>query len=201
MKCCQSRPHNLYREQSHTSFSKANCLYFGSAFFILISFAFFLRDTTPVIFVKPTISDMLLDQADSVVSTKLNDVYWRVSIRHINDMLKQVCKQETYMVLTNKNIKSDKTRMKENYIYFCNPISNIQSMINARIVLSKSATNQVRCKETYGTKTKTVIRHYPFSLKYIDATSFANQQTKIIRTGKEACTVLHALDVVNSVWD
>tara|TARA_B100000795_G_C22799643_1_gene441159 strand:+ start:236 stop:670 length:435 start_codon:yes stop_codon:yes gene_type:complete len=144
---------------------------------------------------------MLLEQSDFVNSATINNVYWRVSIRHINSLLSDVCQHENYMVLTNKNIRSDNIRMTENYIYFCTPISNIQSMINARTVVStSSSTKTVRCKESYGEVSKTVIRQYPFSLKYVDAEQF-QQQTKVIRTAQNACTILHAIDVIQSKWE
>jgi hypothetical protein len=139
-------------------------------------------------------------ETDTVGSTKMNDVFWRVSIRHINTILSEVCQNENYMVLTNKNIESDKTRMKDNYIYFCHPISDIQAMVNGRVVHSSISTQTIRCKESYGGKTKTIPRQFPFSVKFTDAVDFS-YKTKIIRDGIAACTILHAIDVVNSVWD
>lgn len=200
MKCCQSQHNNFYREPHRSSFSSQNCLYLAISTTIFIVVTYFLRDTTPVRFVKPSINDMSFD-SDTVASHQLNDVYWRVSIRHINNMLSEVCKQENYTVLTNKNIESDNKRMKANYIYFCEPLdSTISAMLNARVVLSTVSSKTIRCKETYGTKTKTILREYPFSLKYIDAVDFS-RQTKIIRNRIEACTILHAIDIVHSSWD
>ena len=200
MKCCQSRPTNLYREPTRSFCSSQRLLYLFISTATLLVFTFFLRDTTPVLFVKPSAAEDMKFESDTVGSTQLSDVYWRVSIRHITHILSEVCNRENYTVLTNKNIKSDNKRMKENYIYFCNPISDITAIINARVVLSTITSKTIRCKETYGVKTKTVVRQYPFSLKYIDAVDFS-PQTKIIRNGIEACTILHAIDIVNSVWD
>lgn len=200
MKCCQSRPTNLYREPSRSACSSHKLLYLLISTATAFCLIFFLRDTTPVLFVKPSAVEDMKFESDTVGSKQLTDVYWRVSIRHITHILSEVCNRENYTVLTNKNIKSDNKRMKENYIYFCNPISDITAMLNARVVLSTITSKTIRCKETYGEKTKTVVRQYPFSLKYIDAVNFS-PQTKIIRNGIDACTILHAIDIVNSVWD
>ena len=200
MKCCQSRPTNLYREPSRSACSSHKLLYLLISTATAFCLIFFLRDTTPVLFVKPSAVEDMKFESDTVGSKQLTDVYWRVSIRHITHILSEVCNRENYTVLTNKNIKSDNKRMKENYIYFCNPISDITAMLNARVVLSTITSKTIRCKETYGEKTKTVVRQYPFSLKYIDAVNFS-PKTKIIRNGIEACTILHAIDIVNSVWD
>ena len=200
MKCCQSRPPNLYREPIRSSCSGQRLLYLFISTATAFCLIFFLRDTTPVLFVKPSAAEDMNFESDTVGSIQLSDVYWRVSIRHITHILSEVCNRENYTVLTNKNIKSDNKRMKENYIYFCNPISDITAMLNARVVLSTITSKTIRCKETYGEKTKTVVRQYPFSLKYIDAVNFS-PQTKIIRNGIDACTILHAIDIVNSVWD
>ena len=200
MKCCQSRPTNLYREPSRSACSSHKLMYLLISTATAFCLIFFLRDTTPVLFVKPSAVEDMKFESDTVGSKQLTDVYWRVSIRHITHILSEVCNRENYTVLTNKNIKSDNKRMKENYIYFCNPISDITAMLNARVVLSTITSKTIRCKETYGEKTKTVVRQYPFSLKYIDAVNFS-PKTKIIRNGIEACTILHAIDIVNSVWD
>ena len=200
MKCCQSRPTNLYREPSRSACSSHKLMYLLISTATAFCLIFFLRDTTPVFFVKPSAAEDMKFESDTVGSTQLSDVYWRVSIRHITHILSEVCNRENYTVLTNKNIKSDNKRMKENYIYFCNPISDITAMLNARVVLSTITSKTIRCKETYGEKTKTVVRQYPFSLKYIDAVNFS-PKTKIIRNGIDACTILHAIDIVNSVWD
>ena len=200
MKCCQSRPTNLYREPSRSACSSHKLLYLLISTATAFCLIFFLRDTTPVLFVKPSAAEDMKFESDTVGSTQLSDVYWRVSIRHITHILSEVCNRENYTVLTNKNIKSDNKRMKENYIYFCNPISDITAMLNARVVLSTITSKTIRCKETYGEKTKTVIRQHPFSLKYIDAVDFS-PRTKIIRNGIDACTILHAIDIVNSVWN
>ena len=200
MKCCQSRSTNLYREPSRSPCSSHTLLYLLISTATAFCLIFFLRDTTPVLFIKPSAAEDMKFESDTVGSKQLTDVYWRVSIRHITHILSEVCNRENYTVLTNKNIKSDNKRMKENYIYFCNPISDITAMLNARVVLSTITSKTIRCKETYGEKTKTVVRQYPFSLKYIDAVNFS-PKTKIIRNGIEACTILHAIDIVNSVWD
>lgn len=201
MKCCQSRPTNLYREPTRSFCSSQRLLYLFISTATFIFLTYFLRDTTPVSFIKPNAAEDMKFESDIVGSNQLNDVYWRVSIRHITNLLSEVCDRENYTVLTNKNIKSDNKRMKDSYIYFCNPISNnIQAMLNARVVLSTMTSKTIRCKETYGTKTKTVVRQYPFSLKYIDAVDFS-PRTKITRNRIEACTILHAIDIVNSIWD
>ena len=73
-------------------------------------------------------------------------------------------------------------------------------MVNARAVVSKSATESVRCVERYANVTKTVVRKYPFSLKYVCGETFVSK-TQIIREPIQACTWLHAIDIVESVWD
>lgn len=73
-------------------------------------------------------------------------------------------------------------------------------MINARAVISENPESSVRCKETYGNKTKYVKRSYPFSLKYISSQTF-EPGSRVVRSPEEACTWLHAIDIVESIWD
>tara|TARA_B110000858_G_C17778067_1_gene463291 strand:- start:595 stop:1182 length:588 start_codon:yes stop_codon:yes gene_type:complete len=157
-----------------------------------------LRDTTPVVFVTPSLSDMHLDRGDVVNSDKINDVYWRVSIRHVSSLLSEVCQKDNYTVLTHKNIMMDSVRMKESYIYVCD--GAVHSVLNARSVVSAAAVKTVRCVETYANVTKTIVRKYPFSLKYVCGATFVSK-TRIIREPMEACLWLHAIDIVESVWD
>jgi hypothetical protein len=159
-----------------------------------------LRDTTPVRFVKPSDNDMHLDRGDTVNSDKILDVYWRVSIRHVSSVLSAVCRKDNYNILTHKNVMMDNVRMKESYIYLCTPVGTVQSVVNARAVVSAAAVKTVRCVETYGNTSKTIVRKYPFSLKYVCGETFITK-TRIVREAKEACTWLHAIDIVESVWD
>jgi len=156
-----------------------------------------LRDTTPVMFIEPSVSDMHLAPGDIVGGGKISDVYWRVSVRHVSSLLSEVCQHHKYTVLTHKNILMDGARMKESYIYLC--VEN-RPVVNARAVVSKSATKTVRCVETYANVTKTLVRKYPFSLKYVCAETFVSK-TQIIREPMQACAWLHAIDIVESVWD
>ena len=160
-----------------------------------------LRDTTPVQFVKPSVADFNAPPGDMVTRGQLDDVYWRVSIRHAANQLAEVCKGNEYSVLTHKNVLMDGDRMRESFIYLCNPVGgDIVSVLNARYVLTGSSKESVSCVETYGNVTKTIVRSYPFSLKYICGQTFT-QRTRVVREAVEACTWLHAIDIVESVWD
>jgi hypothetical protein len=88
----------------------------------------------------------------------------------------------------------------QSYIFLCNPIDGIQSILNARAVVPQNPEFLVRCSETYGNTTKEVERAYPFSLKYVSSQTF-EPSTRVVRDPAEACTWLHALDIVESIWD
>lgn len=191
------RRNSLYMEEKqHPKW----CIYGVSGVFLSFFLFWILRDTTPVLFVKPTLADMRLERGDLVNSDKINDVYWRVSVRHVSTVLASVCKEQQYALLTNKNVLMDSARMKESYIYVCHPSNEIHAVVNARAVVSNAAVESVRCVETYANVTKTVDRKYPFSLKYVCGESFVSK-TRIIRDPMEACLWLHAIDIVESVWD
>jgi hypothetical protein len=90
--------------------------------------------------------------------------------------------------------------MPQSYIFLCTPIDGIQSILNARAVIPQNPGSTVRCLETYGNTTKEVERYYPFSLKYISSQTF-EASTRVVRNPAEACTWLHAIDIVESIWD
>jgi len=159
-----------------------------------------LRDTTPIQFVPPTIEDMTRPRGEMASQALIDDVYWRVSIRHASAALVEVCKTESYTVLTHKNIIMSGNPMLHSYIYLCNPIGDIQSVLNARAVEPHATAKTCVCIEKYGNVTKRVQRKYPFSLKYISSQTFASR-TRVVRTAEEACTWLHAIDIVESIWD
>jgi hypothetical protein len=192
------RKKNYYNDNTHTT--PKIFTYSISILSILVTLFLTLRDTTPITFIPPSHTDLNLERGDLVNSDKINDVYWRVSIRHISSVMSNICNTDKYTILTHKNINIDNDRMKESYIYLCSPIDNIKTILNARAVISGSATSHVRCVESYGNLTKTVTRKYPFSLKYVCGETFVSK-TRIIRDAKEACTLLHAIDIVESVWD
>tara|TARA_B110000977_G_scaffold201727_1_gene298080 strand:+ start:1236 stop:1835 length:600 start_codon:yes stop_codon:yes gene_type:complete len=196
--CCgKQRRRNFYAGEKPHKCVKFGKYGIGGVLLSLILF-WILRDTTPVMFVEPSSTDMQLDRGDIVNSDKINDVYWRVSVRHVSSMLSEICKEKGYSVLTHKNVLMDGARMKESYIYLCGP--SHKPVVNARAVVSKSATESVRCVERYANVTKTVVRKYPFSLKYVCGETFVSK-TQIIREPIQACTWLHAIDIVESVWD
>jgi hypothetical protein len=159
-----------------------------------------LRDTTPIQFSPPVLEDMSKPRGEMASKTQLEDVYWRMSIRHASTALEEICKHEDYTVLTHKNIIMDGQTMLYSYIYLCNAIDDVQSVLNARTVISRNAAKTVNCLETYGNTTKTIVRKYPFSLKYISSQTF-QPQTRVIRNAREACIWLHAVDIVESIWD
>ena len=112
----------------------------------------------------------------------------------------EICKSEKYTVLTQKNIIMDGNPMIYSYIYVCSPIGDIQSILNARTVVSHNSAQTVTCRETYGNTTKNIVRKYPFSLKYISSQTF-QPETRVIRNPEAACIWLHAIDIVESIWD
>lgn len=140
---------------------------------------------------------MQLERGDIVSSAQINDVYWRVSVRHVSSILSDVCQKKKYTLLTHKNVLMDGRRMQESYIYSCH---ENKPVVNARAVVSNAATKTVHCVETYANVTKTVARKYPFSLKYVCGETFVSK-TVIIREALPACNWLHAIDIVDSVWD
>lgn len=199
MTICKRRRTIFYREKTRPRWQMG--VAYVSAGLVLTWILFWvLRDTTPVRFVKPSDQDLHLVRGDLVNSDRIGDVYWRVSMRHVSSVLSAVCREGNYNILTHKNVVMDNVRMKESYIYLCAPVGTIHSVVNARAVVSASAVKTVRCVETYGNLTKTVVRKYPFSLKYVCGETFVTK-TRIVREAKEACTWLHAIDIVESVWD
>jgi len=157
----------------------------------------FLRDTTPVRLKTSNIIDLGQSAGETVGSVQIDNVYWRVKMRYVNNMIAQECEQSNYSLFTHKNIELDGEPMKESYIYTC---KTKQAVINARTVFSDNSVKEVGCKETYATKTKIVQRKYPFSLKYISGFTFV-PETKVVRDPVEACMWLHAIDIVKSRWD
>ena len=196
---CSRRRTNIYRDKPTPTWQRVFVYGVGASILIMLCW-WMLRDTTPVRFVKPTSEDFNAPPGEAVTRAQLDDVYWRVSIRHASLALSEVCQTEKYSVLTHKNIIMDGERMRESYIYLCKPIGDIVSVLNARRVVSNAATQSVSCRETYGNITKTVVRKYPFSLKYVCGQTFAHR-TRVVRDAAEACTWLHAIDIVESVWD
>ena len=173
------------------------CIYcFGLC---ILSFLIFwtLRDNTPVRFVTPSLEDG--DKFDSVDAKKLDDVYWRVSVRHVTSMLDYVCHNNNYTVLTNRNILLDESAMKEKYIFFCNSDLFVRSALNARAVITSAAKKSVLCREIYAGKEQTIRRYYPFSLKYISSQTFTSK-TRVIRDAKETCLWQHAISIVDGSW-
>ena len=199
MRICRKRGHaSIYREPRRPAWQRAT-VYIVGTIILVLACIYVLREDTPVRFTEPASSDA--DKPPGVVATEsqMNDVYWRVSVRHISDVLRGVCADSEYTVLTNKNVVLDGLPMRESYVYLCNPVSGIQTALNVRAVRPSSTSKTVKCRETYGGVTKTVARQYPFSLKYVSGQTFA-PQTKVIREPAEACIWLHAIDVVESVW-
>lgn len=196
---CPRQQVNIYRDKPRPRWQRCAVYVLGCILLSILAWCL-LRDTTPIRFVEPTYEDFNAPPGEVATKSQLEDVYWRVAIRHAGNKLAEVCQANDYSVLTHKNIIMDGQRMKESYIYLCKPISDIVSIINARRVVSAAAKNTVSCVETYGNTTKTIQRRYPFSLKYIDGQSFT-QRTRVVRDEMEACIWLHAIDIVESVWD
>jgi len=199
MVCGTRQRTNIYRDKPRPRWQRCLVYVLGSIVLVILAWCT-LRDTTPVRFVEPTSEDFNAPPGEHVTKLQLEDVYWRNAMRYAGNRLEEICQTKQYSVLTHKNILMDDARMRESYIYLCNPISDIVSIINARKVISAAAKETVSCIETYGNVTKTIVRKYPFSLKYIDGQSFV-QRTRVVRDEIEACTWLHALDIVESVWD
>lgn len=198
-RCSKSQAAYMYKDKPRPKWQRY-IVYIVGVFFIGILSWWILRDTTPIRFVDPSFEDLNSPRGELATSSQLEDVYWRVAIRQASLTLSEVCKTKEYSVLTHKNIIMGGSKMKESYIYLCNPIDDIQSVLNARTVVSGSAINKVRCIETYANITKQVERKYPFSLKYISTQTFS-QRTRVVRNPEEACTWLHAIDIVESIWD
>lgn len=198
-KCSRGRV-NIYREKPRPRWQRLSVYTIGSC--VLLGIAWWmLRDTTPVQFVEPSPDDFNAAPGEIATRAQLDDVYWRVSIRHAANQLAEVCKSKRYSVLTHKNVFMDGRRMVESFIYLCEPVGgDIVSVLNARRVMSGSSTETVNCLETYGNVTKTIARQYPFSLKYIDGQTFT-PRTRVVREPVETCTWLHAMDIVESVWN
>lgn len=192
---CRRHPVNIYQPDRRPKWQRYLVYTVGIGMLCMIGWSV-LRDTTPVRIKMPTDDDLNQLPGATVGSDKFDDVYWRVKMRHVNDMLSEECKQTNFSLFTNKNIELDGTVMKDSYIYICNQ----GPIINARAVHSGQSVESVRCKETYGTKTKVKNREYPFSLKYISGYTFA-QETKVVRHPFDACKWLHAIEIVESRWD
>lgn len=198
-KCSRSRV-NIYREKPRPRWQRWAVYGLGGSVLFMIAW-WMLRDTTPVQFMEPSADDFNAPPGEMVTRAQLDDVYWRVSIRHAANQLAEVCKTKQYSVLTHKNIFMDGHRMSESFIYLCEPVGgDIVSVLNPRRVMSGASTETVHCIETYGNVTKTIARQYPFSLKYIDGQTFT-QRTRVVREAIETCTWLHAIDIVESVWN
>ena len=122
----------IYFMINHVLVGKKCSVYlFGTLAVGLISF-FLLRDTTPIQFVPSQMSDMDRPRGEMASKEQLEDVYWRVSIRHASTTLEEICKTEDYTVLTHKNIVMDGKPMEQSYIYLCQPIGDIRSVLNVR---------------------------------------------------------------------
>jgi len=196
---CFQRQRNIYRDKPRPIWQR--WAVYGTGAVVLVFIAWWmLRDATPVLFVNPSSEDFNAPPGETAMRVQLDDVYWRVAIRHVGDKLAQVCQTNDYAVLTHKNIVMGGLRMPESYIYLCKPVGDIVSVLNARRVISGSASETVWCVETYGNMTKRVSRQYPFSLKYICGQTFT-ARTRVVRDPVEACTWLHAIDIVESVWN
>ena len=193
-KCCRQQRVNIYRDTVRPKWQRY-LLYTICVFLLSVIGWYVLRDTTPVIIKTPTTQDLEQSPATTVGSDKLDDVYWRVKMRHVNSMLEKECVSTNYSLFTNKNLELDGAPMKESYIYICSE----GPVVNARIVLSGQSVESVQCKETYGSTTKVVSREYPFSLKYISGVTFMSE-TKVVRTEAEACLWQHAIEIVESRW-
>tara|TARA_B110000908_G_C10262211_1_gene460219 strand:- start:3207 stop:3812 length:606 start_codon:yes stop_codon:yes gene_type:complete len=167
---------------------------------VVVSSVWILRDTSSVEFVPSSLEDLDRPRGEMATQAELNSVYWRINIRATSTKMEEICSQKKYNLMTHKNIKQDGVFMPQSYIFLCNPIRSLRSVINARAVISQNPESSVRCKETYGNKTKYVQRSYPFSLKYISSQTF-EPGSRVVRSPEEACTWLHAIDIVESIWD
>lgn len=194
-KCCRQQRVNIYRDARRPKWQRYLLYIIGILLLTTIGW-YVLRDTTPVIIKTPDLKDLEETPAATVGSDKLDDVYWRVKMRHVNSMLEKECTTTNYSLFTNKNLELDGAPMKESYIYVCSE----GPVVNARVVLSGQSVESVQCRETYASKTKVVSREYPFSLKYISGVTFM-KETKVVRTAAEACLWQHAIEIVESRWD
>ena len=154
-----------------------------------------LRDATPVRFVEPTIENDLT----SVDAKHLDDVYWRVSVRHVASTLERVCYDNDYTVLTNRNVLLDEKPMLEKYVFFCDPKMQVRSALNVRAVITGAAKKSVLCSELYAGIEKKVRRYYPFSLKYVSGQTFT-AKTRVVRDARETCMWQHAISIVDGSW-
>ena len=197
--CIFNKRRNLFHDKPRPRWQR--CVVYSCGILVTITLSLWiLRDATPIQFVPPSLSDMSRPRGEMASRAQLDDVYWRVSIRHASDTLAKICQKKDYTALTHKNIVMDGKPMLQSYIYLCSPIGDIRSVLNARTVVSQASAQQVNCVETYGNKTKYVTRKYPFSLKYISSQTF-EARTRVVRDAVEACTWLHAIDIVESIWD
>jgi len=192
---CRRHPTNIYQRARRPKWQRYVLYTVGCVLLLLVAWSV-LRDTTPVRIRTPTDADLAQVPGATVGSDKIDDVYWRVKMRHVNDMLAQECIGTNYSLFTNKNIELDGDPMHESYIYLCDK----GPVINARAVVSGQSVESVRCKETYASKTSVKLREYPFSLKYISGYTFL-PETKVVRTAVDACKWLHAIEIVESRWD
>lgn len=197
--CSRSRPVNIYRDKPRPIWQR--WLVYSMSGIVLAAIAWYgLRDTTPIQFTEPAYEDLNKPRGELATAAQIQDVYWRVSIRQINQAMSDICADNDYNVLTHKNIRIDGSQMPEAYVYLCNPVDGIQAVINPRVVVSGAAKESVLCAESHANVTKNVPRKYPFSLKYVCAQTFT-ARTRVVRNPLEACTWLHAVDIVESIWD
>ena len=188
---------NLYRDKPRPRWQR--WLFYGATLCVLFCILLWaLRDTTPIRFAEPSVSDLNAPRGELATAAELEDVYWRVSMRQVNRVLDTVCKTTNYSVLTHKNVRMDGQRMSTSYVRMCSdpPLA----AVNPRIVLTAASKESVTCVETYANKTKHVTRKYPFSLKYVCGQTFVSR-TRVVREKSEACLWAHAVDIVESVWD
>jgi hypothetical protein len=196
MPWCKKNHVNIYRDKPRPKWQSWCTYTFGLIAIAFISF-WMLRDTAPVKINNPIPDDLEKNPGSIVGSHQLNDVHWRMKIRHVNTHLVEECKTSNYTIFTQKNLELDEQSMEESYIHMCKPS---MSVVNARAVFSGASNNYVTCQEQYAGITKKKERKYPFSLKYISGTTFM-AETKVIRQPKDACMWLHAIDIVESHWD
>lgn len=200
VRCFPIRQNNtLFHDKRRPAYQRYIIYILGLTVLVFCSL-WIIRDTTPITFVPPSINDMQRHRGELATKAELENVYWRVTIRATSTKMQEICNENDYHLITHKNILQDGQPMRQSYIFLCKPIDGIQSILNARAVIPSEPENSARCIETYGNKTKVLIRYYPFSLKYISSQTF-EPETRVIRKAEEACTWLHAIDIVESVWD
>ena len=125
VKCFKSgRTSDLFRDKHRPMWQSASGYCFGIAL-ILVAAMWILRDTTPIHFVAPSIEDMNRPRGEMATRQELDNVYWRVTIRTTSAKLKEICKEESYHLITHKNIRQDGNYMSQSYIFLCNPIDGI----------------------------------------------------------------------------